>query len=338
MGPFTKSERRKFERDVYDYAEALGLDHTAAKKQVIKARGFCGEEDYDSDNSALGEEVDNSADILKRLGAVNGPKPEVLPSIEDKQTGQARKQIKPKPSPKKSPYFSSSITTALPPRKRKADKDIRQSIEEEQGSGEGDKHSKRRKHKSGNSEVNSVAASDTKEARKVARKAQKAQERRERHSATASLEKKGNALDPTTEAEAHKNFLRSNQRDPHEHVHTLDQTEEESSESAKQGRTLVEKLRGDIRFENDKQLDLYNHGQMKNVRKEVKDDLKILKETREAIEDADKQVREKKHKKRKSGASQADGDHNQNNEKANRKAVNGHKHKAKARKQAEDFF
>ncbi|KAL8832846.1 MAG: hypothetical protein Q9191_000030 [Dirinaria sp. TL-2023a] len=60
---FTTSERRKFERDTYDFARSMSFSKRDAKKQVIKARHLCGEADYDSEQSALGGEVDDPAAV-----------------------------------------------------------------------------------------------------------------------------------------------------------------------------------------------------------------------------------------------------------------------------------
>lgn len=343
-GPFTKSDRRKFERDVYDYAEALGLDHAAAKKQVIKARGFCGEEQYDSDNSALGEEIDNSRDIIKRLDTVRPLEPKVLPSIEDAETGQAKKPNKVNQSPKKSPYFSSSMTAALPSKKRKADKDIQHSVEEEKENTPNDsKHAKRRKHIPGSSAAEAAPDKESKAARRAAKKAaKKAQTAHEREKSQTLIGSNGGShLEPKTQAEAHENYLRSNQRDPHEHGQTLDKTEEERAEAARKDAAFVEKLRGDIQYEVNKEIDLYNDGYMKNVRQEVKDDLEDLKERREATEAVEKRLKEKKDKKdkkRKSSALQETGGHNSNKEKPDGELVNGTKRYIKSRKSADDFL
>ena len=357
VGSFTKSDRRKFERDVYDYAEALGLDHPAAKRQVIKARGFCGEEKYDSDNSALGEEKDDSADILKRLSAVAHPGSEVLPSVEDRATGQvsgqAKKQPKAKRSPKKSPYFSSLISTAVPSKKRKADQIIQQSLEEPERAVEEGKRSKRKKKKNVEGTDDKIAghvsevapdeaANDAKKARKAekaAKKARKAHKRGERNTSPAALkETAGNALEPKTEAQAHENFLRSNQQDPHEHGQTLDKTEEERTRTAKEGSAFMEKLRGDIRFENKMEIDRYKDEQLKHERKEVKDDVENLKVAQETPEEVNKRVKEKKHKKRKSAVEQADAGGTPSTEKSNGEPVESHQEKSKARAQAQDFF
>ncbi|MCJ1432018.1 hypothetical protein MMC27_001374 [Xylographa pallens] len=60
----TTTQRRTFERDVYDYARTTGLLTEQARLEVRRARAFCGELDYDSDDSRLGDEIDDSAIIL----------------------------------------------------------------------------------------------------------------------------------------------------------------------------------------------------------------------------------------------------------------------------------
>jgi hypothetical protein len=62
---FTTSQRRSFLRDVYDYSRAIGLSKREAKGQIIKARAICGEEEYDSDDTSLENEIDDSASILE---------------------------------------------------------------------------------------------------------------------------------------------------------------------------------------------------------------------------------------------------------------------------------
>lgn len=121
-GTFTKSERRQFERDVYDFGKALGLGHAAAKKQVVRTRALCGEEGYDSDSSALANEFEDSAAIMRTLAAKTGPNPVVLSSIKDlPQTAQLpTSRSKATTSPKKSPYFSPASAKKAPSKKRKA--------------------------------------------------------------------------------------------------------------------------------------------------------------------------------------------------------------------------
>lgn len=75
----TTSQRRSFERDIYDYTRSLGLSTGEAQKEVLKGRAFCGEGEYHSDDTALGDEVDDSAITLRRLSTPNVSMPE-LPS------------------------------------------------------------------------------------------------------------------------------------------------------------------------------------------------------------------------------------------------------------------
>lgn len=65
LGSFTKSERRQFERDVYDYVRGSGLKKSEAKRHVVKAREFCGEEQSGSDSSSFEGEIDDSTWILE---------------------------------------------------------------------------------------------------------------------------------------------------------------------------------------------------------------------------------------------------------------------------------
>ena len=65
LGSFTKSERRQFERDVYDYARGSGLKKSEARRHVVKAREFCGEEQSGSDSSSFECEIDDSTWILE---------------------------------------------------------------------------------------------------------------------------------------------------------------------------------------------------------------------------------------------------------------------------------
>ena len=75
---FTTSERRAFERDIYDYARGLGIDKAGAKLRVKKARKSCGEQNYDSEDSTLGEKEVN--DTEKIVHNVN------VESLETKET------------------------------------------------------------------------------------------------------------------------------------------------------------------------------------------------------------------------------------------------------------
>lgn len=84
---FTTSDRRRFERDVYDFGRSLGLPKKQARDELRKARAFCGEEEYDSDNSAWGDEVDDSLAILGKLSNLlvsTSGTVEFLPQVEVK--------------------------------------------------------------------------------------------------------------------------------------------------------------------------------------------------------------------------------------------------------------
>ncbi|KAL8714297.1 MAG: hypothetical protein Q9225_006591 [Loekoesia sp. 1 TL-2023] len=90
---YTTSQRRNFERDVYDYARSIGLSKPQAKASIIDARRLCGEEDYHSDETRLDDdEVDDSSALLLTLPASTGRSSQgsqALPST--KAEGQARR-------------------------------------------------------------------------------------------------------------------------------------------------------------------------------------------------------------------------------------------------------
>ena len=71
LATFTKSERRQFERNVYDFARGLGLKKAEATRHVVKAREFCGEVKDDNDSSTFEGETDDSRFILETLSASN---------------------------------------------------------------------------------------------------------------------------------------------------------------------------------------------------------------------------------------------------------------------------
>lgn len=56
----TTTQRRKFEREIYDYARGLGLNKKQSRSEVTRARSFCGELEYDSDDSRLEGEFDDT--------------------------------------------------------------------------------------------------------------------------------------------------------------------------------------------------------------------------------------------------------------------------------------
>ncbi|KAI4124883.1 MAG: hypothetical protein LQ338_004577 [Usnochroma carphineum] len=86
LNEYTTSQRRAFERDVYDYARSISLTRAQAKASIIDARGLCGEEDYYSDDTRLDDdEVDDSSAVLLDLPASSrrsSKASHVLPSIQ----------------------------------------------------------------------------------------------------------------------------------------------------------------------------------------------------------------------------------------------------------------
>ena len=125
LSTFTESERRQFERNVYDFGRGLGLKKSEARKHVIKVREFCGEEQCDSEVSALGDEIDDSAVILNGLSATNSPEPVILYATQDPQTRQSKGSSKShsKSSPgvkRRSDVTSNIVRTSSPSKKRKA--------------------------------------------------------------------------------------------------------------------------------------------------------------------------------------------------------------------------
>lgn len=63
----TTSQRRDFERNVYDYARGNGLRKQDALNEVRKARIIGGAPEDDSENSSFGSEVDDTSEILAHL-------------------------------------------------------------------------------------------------------------------------------------------------------------------------------------------------------------------------------------------------------------------------------
>ena len=73
-----KSERRQFERNVYDFARGLGLKKSEARRHVVKAREFCGEQQSDSDSSSFEDEIDDSRFIMETLSSMDDSAAEAL--------------------------------------------------------------------------------------------------------------------------------------------------------------------------------------------------------------------------------------------------------------------
>lgn len=73
LGTYTTTQRRAFERDIYDFARALGFPKARAKEWMLVARTFCGEVEYDTDDTRLDDdEMDDSSDVLVSLPLSTG--------------------------------------------------------------------------------------------------------------------------------------------------------------------------------------------------------------------------------------------------------------------------
>ena len=123
LATFSKSERRQFERNVYDFARGLGLKKSEARRHVVKAREFCGEEQYDSDSSSFEGEIDDSRLILETLS--NLDKSAAVPMAIDLPTRQVDSSDQTRPAPDVAANVgedaaSMSAKTKPPSKKRKA--------------------------------------------------------------------------------------------------------------------------------------------------------------------------------------------------------------------------
>ena len=83
-----KSERRQFERNVYDFARDLGLKKNEAKMHVVKARVFCGEEPYDSDTSSFEGEIDDTRSTSDSSSGASLDELAAVPMDSDSPTRQ----------------------------------------------------------------------------------------------------------------------------------------------------------------------------------------------------------------------------------------------------------
>lgn len=73
LNKYTTSQRRTFERDIYDYGRSVGLFKAQVKASIIYARSLCGEEEYDSDDTRLDDdEIDDSASPRVDLPILTG--------------------------------------------------------------------------------------------------------------------------------------------------------------------------------------------------------------------------------------------------------------------------
>lgn len=118
-----KSERRQFERNVYDFARGLGLRKSEARRHVVKARDFCGEEQSDSDSTSFEDEIDDSSWILEVISNLDESTAEAM--AIDLPTRQVDSSDKTRPAPDVPSKVgrdavSMSAGTNPPSKKRKA--------------------------------------------------------------------------------------------------------------------------------------------------------------------------------------------------------------------------
>ena len=65
---FTTSQRRKFERDVYDFGRGLGLDKARIQKEQRKSKAFLSHETgYETDDTSYSQELDDSQQVVHSL-------------------------------------------------------------------------------------------------------------------------------------------------------------------------------------------------------------------------------------------------------------------------------
>ncbi|KAL9628115.1 MAG: hypothetical protein Q9164_007388 [Protoblastenia rupestris] len=105
-------------------------------------------------------------------------------------------------------------------------------------------------------------------------------------------DKPSNALDPKTEEEGDQNFLRSSERDSRM-PEWPGQNDEQCRKTQEQTARIDAQIRGIRNFSNAKQVEIYEHGGMKGIDKEMKNDLEMMKDERDQMEAADDQVKRK---------------------------------------------
>jgi hypothetical protein len=128
---FTTSQRRAFERDVYDEARRVGMSSIQAKAQVTIARKMCGEVHYNSDHSAMEGEQDDPRQSIAKFDQANsvGVHDEAVvdEKTADQQTTQMEedkmlaKKERAKSTKKVSGHFDVPNLSAKKTKKRKRD-------------------------------------------------------------------------------------------------------------------------------------------------------------------------------------------------------------------------
>ena len=114
---------------MYDFARGLGLNKAEARRHVVKARDFCGEEGYNSDSSTFQGEINDSKSIMETLSAskLDDTAAVSIPTARPSRQVDRSDKIQPAPDiPTKSgeDAASKSIRVNQPSKKRRAKADV----------------------------------------------------------------------------------------------------------------------------------------------------------------------------------------------------------------------
>lgn len=330
LSQFTTSERRKFERDVYDFARAQSLSKAQAKAQTIKARAMCGEEECDSEYSALRDELDDSKEALGRSSTANVTRPtssEVLPTIETngrldiQHPGHQQicsvdaKEEPPKTKgnghQKRTPQLHASRIQG-PDRRTQVDKTVHETKPRAQDPPLADQAEKSQ----------AQLRAERKQRKKARRRAASGQSKSQGSlAANPNLSSVGaspkniiapptkGSNEPKSKAEAQKNFLTPNERDPHKHSQTADKVREDLEE-AKEGSIAFDgELQAPRRYASKHVIDLLDQGKYKQAGKGMREVVEEMTAEQNAMNEdkahfAKAEITSKKRKKCKSVAAE----------------------------------
>lgn len=302
--PFKTSQRRSFERDVYDFARAIGMIAPDARRQVQLARKWCGNlkiEETDDDFSAwAGEENDieplqvssweSTIDWDAQTGAhdeelIGQCQNEISTSIDD--VIQSMEADRPTTVLRTLPCQGQEIRETPSPDyvhdhfEQEKELDVMLPHTDKGNKEEKDKRNKGRK--------------DIKKPQlETEPEDDKFPPADKRENATASAETRNqqaspgrSALDSINQQEAHANFLRSSEKDPNMADWLAEDDDEvDSKRKREQFSEIDSAIRGLRDFGLRKQVELYERGGMKRLDKRAKADLERLKAQRQAAKDS----------------------------------------------------
>lgn len=406
----TTAARREFERNVYDFARDLGLPKKDAKQQVIRARQFCGELEYDSENSALGAEVseDDAAESQPSKAATEQRSHSARhnSTVSDRSNHSSRVgSTHPPPNSGRSPKRKShnedeqDPAAGLPKKKRprsgsepsNVNKNevestrlakTSASIGEDRANGRSQNHTSlspqpmtepvtgdapKRHHSFPDGDESTVdesarAPADPSNedvALKEERKEAKKKRRREKRHADEAARKPRKAerpkaerkhvrsvkdvapTEPKSQSEAHENYVRSTARDPHDGGPSTKKDKTEKRKSKDEQTAVVAELRALNSEVNDRQIQDYEHGELKGASKAVKNSVEEAKIEKERIvedekagkRDVEKSSEEAAKKKRRKRASEE----NATEQSPSKSKKSKKKHKSKGQSASPDF-